>query len=72
MDGPMSGVNPDAVDSEVGNIWRALYKLEKGFDNIPAAKKIATKVCITIQFFPEFLHRDTSHPSLMNSMQLLN
>ncbi len=47
MDGPMSGVNPDAVDSEVGNIWRALYKLEKGFDNIPAAKKIATKVHIT-------------------------
>ena len=44
MDGPMDKVNPDAVDSEVGNIWRQLYKLEKGFDNVPAAKKIATKV----------------------------
>lgn len=40
----MSGVNPDVVDSEVGNIWRQLYKLEKGFENVPAAKKIATKV----------------------------
>ena len=44
MDGPMDKVNPHAVDNEVGNIWRQLYKLEKGFDNVPAAKRIATKV----------------------------
>ena len=40
----MDAVNPDVVDNEVGNIWRQLYKLEKGFENVPAAKKIATKV----------------------------
>ena len=44
MDGPMSGVDPDDVDQEVGNFWRGLYKLEKGFDSVPAAKKIAGKV----------------------------
>ena len=44
MEGPMSGVDPDEVDQEVGNFWRGLYKLEKGFDNVPSAKKIAGKV----------------------------
>ena len=47
MDGPMSKVDPDLVDQEVGNFWRGLYKLEKGFDGIAAPKKIASKVCIT-------------------------
>lgn len=40
----MGGANPDGVDAEVGNYWRTLYKLEKNFDSIPAAKKIASKV----------------------------
>ena len=44
MDGPMAGVDPDDVDQEVGNFWRGLYKLEKGFDSVPSAKKIAGKV----------------------------
>ncbi len=46
MDGPMGNVNPDVVDSEVSNIWRQLYKLEKGFETLPAPKRIATKVCV--------------------------
>lgn len=45
MDGPMSNVDPDVVEQEVGNFWRGLYKLEKAFDGITAPKKIATKVC---------------------------
>ncbi len=44
MDGPMEGVDPDEVEQEVDNIWRNLYKLEKGFGNTPTAKKIATRV----------------------------
>ena len=44
MDGPMSEVIPDVVEQEVGNSWRTLYKLEKGFADVPAAKKIASKV----------------------------
>ena len=44
MDGPMSGVDPDVVDQEVGNFWRSLYKLEKVFDSVASPKKIAGKV----------------------------
>lgn len=44
MHGPMSNVNPDEVENEVGNFWRNLYKLEKQFDSVPQAKKIASKV----------------------------
>ena len=44
MDGAMSEVNPDTVEQEVGNFWRSLYKLEKGFDGVPMPKKIASKV----------------------------
>ena len=51
MDGPMAGVDPDDVDQEVGNFWRGLYKLEKGFDTVPAAKKIAGKVSIMNGYF---------------------
>lgn len=40
----MTGVDPDDVENEVGNYWRALYKLEKQFDSVPQAKKIAGKV----------------------------
>jgi dynein heavy chain len=35
---------PPPVENEVGNYWRALYKLEKQFDSVPQAKKIAGKV----------------------------
>ena len=44
MEGPMEDVDPDAVENEVGNIWRNLYKLEKGFESVPASKKICQKV----------------------------
>lgn len=44
MEGPMSNVNPDQVDQDVGNLWRLLYKLEKGFEGVAAPKKIAAKV----------------------------
>lgn len=45
MDGPMGGVDPDIVEQDVGNFWRNLYKLEKGFNDVPAPKKICSKVC---------------------------
>ena len=56
MDGPMANVDPDNVEQEVGNFWRGLYKLEKGFDGIASPKKIASKVYIaawnTMGHFP--------------------
>jgi dynein heavy chain len=51
MEGPMSGVNPDNTDQEVGNFRRNLYKLEKGFGDVPAAKKIASKVKAKVEEF---------------------
>ncbi|CAH1790213.1 unnamed protein product [Owenia fusiformis] len=55
MDGPMSGVDPDTTEQDVGNIWRALYKLEKVFDGVPAAKKIAQKVKAKVEEFKEHM-----------------
>lgn len=55
MDGPMSKVDPDSVEQEVGNFWRNLYKLEKGFANVPAPKKIASKVKAKVEEFKEFM-----------------
>ena len=44
MDGPMDSVIPDVVEQEVANFGRTLYKLEKGFAEVPSAKRIASKV----------------------------
>lgn len=55
MDGPMDKVDPDTVDQDIGNYWRTLYKLEKTFDDNPAAKKIATKVKGKVEEFKEHL-----------------
>ncbi|XP_059164025.1 dynein axonemal heavy chain 7-like isoform X1 [Physella acuta] len=55
MDGPMNGVDPDVVDQEVGNFWRSLYKLEKTFDSVPAAKKIASKVKVKVEEFKDHM-----------------
>ncbi|XP_052236951.1 dynein axonemal heavy chain 7-like isoform X2 [Dreissena polymorpha] len=55
MDGPMSGLNPDDVEQEVGNFWRGLYKLEKAFESVPAAKKIAGKVKSKVEEFREHM-----------------
>ena len=54
-EGPMSGVNPDTVEQEVGNFYRTMFKLEKNFEAVPSAKRIATKVrkiiCYDMSFF---------------------
>jgi dynein heavy chain len=46
MDGPMQSVVPDVVEQEVANFGRTLYKLEKGFSEVPTAKKIANRVSV--------------------------
>lgn len=55
MDGRMDGVDPDTVEADVGNIWRNLYKLEKGFGDVPPAKKIATKVKGKVDEFKQYM-----------------
>lgn len=44
MEGPWGTMDPDQVDGETGNFWRALYKLEKQFGDVPNAQKIAARV----------------------------
>lgn len=46
LHGQFDVIDPDDVEQEIGNLWRALYKLEKTFSEDANAKAIAAKVCI--------------------------
>lgn len=54
-EGPLSVANPDAVENEVGNLWRELYKLEKQFSDTPAAKNIAANTKEAVDEFKELI-----------------
>lgn len=43
------------VEGDVGNYWRTLYKLEKGFGDVPKALNIATTVKATVEEFREHI-----------------
>ena len=53
MDGPFTEINPEAVEAESGNIWRLLYKLEKGFNELPAPRGMAATVKAELDEFKE-------------------
>uniref|UniRef100_A0A0X3NP81 Dynein heavy chain 7, axonemal n=1 Tax=Schistocephalus solidus TaxID=70667 RepID=A0A0X3NP81_SCHSO len=55
MEGPMDKVNPEAVDADVGNYYRTLFKLEKTFEQLPAPRKIASKVRTKVEEFKEHM-----------------
>ncbi|XP_067459187.1 dynein axonemal heavy chain 7 [Thunnus thynnus] len=55
LHGPLSGVNPDKVEGDVGNYWRTLYKLEKGFGDVPKALNIATTMKAKVEDFKEHI-----------------
>ncbi|TDH07133.1 hypothetical protein EPR50_G00120640 [Perca flavescens] len=55
LHGPLSGVNPDKVEGDVGNYWRTLYKLEKGFADVPKALGIATTMKTKVEDFKEHI-----------------
>ncbi|XP_041928965.1 dynein heavy chain 7, axonemal isoform X2 [Alosa sapidissima] len=55
VQGPLGAVNPDKVEGDVGNYWRALYKLEKGFQDSPKALRIARHVRQEVEAFRENL-----------------
>ena len=51
MNGPMTGVDPDKVESDTGIYWRTLYKLEKHFNESPEPLKMAQKVTQSLSIF---------------------
>ncbi|VDM15555.1 unnamed protein product [Hydatigera taeniaeformis] len=55
MDGPMEKVDPETVDADVANYNRTLFKLEKTFEQIPAPRKIASKIRLRVEEFKEHL-----------------
>ncbi|KAG7467512.1 hypothetical protein MATL_G00154470 [Megalops atlanticus] len=55
LEGPLTSVNPDKVETEVGNYWRALYKLEKTFQDSPQALNIATAMKAEVEGFKEHI-----------------
>ncbi|TMS06223.1 Dynein heavy chain 7, axonemal, partial [Larimichthys crocea] len=55
FNGPLSGVNPDKVEGDVNNYWRTLYKLEKGFNDVPNALNIATTIKTKVDDFKEHI-----------------
>ncbi|XP_022247843.1 dynein heavy chain 7, axonemal-like [Limulus polyphemus] len=55
LEGPLRAVNPDLVEQEVGNYWRIVYKLEKTFNDSPAAKKITLQVKTKVEDFKDNL-----------------
>ncbi|XP_066541990.1 dynein axonemal heavy chain 7 isoform X2 [Hoplias malabaricus] len=55
LQGPLTSVNPDKVEGEVGNYWRTLYKLEKSFQESPEALHIATSVKAEVEAFKEHI-----------------
>jgi dynein heavy chain len=53
MDGAFDGVDPDTVEQDIGNYWRALYKLEKTFSDNANAKEVAVKTKERVEAFKE-------------------
>ncbi|CAL4086129.1 unnamed protein product, partial [Meganyctiphanes norvegica] len=52
---PVGTHDPDAIAQEVAATWRVVYKLEKGFSDIPAAKNVVIAVRQRIEAFRENL-----------------
>eukprot|EP00118_Oscarella_pearsei_P018868 m.196512 g.196512 ORF g.196512 m.196512 type:complete len:4008 (+) comp39530_c1_seq1:67-12090(+) len=55
LEGPFEKIDPDVVESDVGNVWRILYKLEKSLSEQPLPLKMAVKTKSKVEDFKEHL-----------------
>nr|DBA34563.1 TPA: hypothetical protein GDO54_002113 [Pyxicephalus adspersus] len=55
MEAPYTTVNPDLVEQDVGNYWRALYKLERTFTSSPNAQALTSKIKQKVEEFREII-----------------
>ncbi|KAK9537950.1 hypothetical protein VZT92_005520 [Zoarces viviparus] len=55
LHGPLSDVDPDKLAMDVDNFWRTLYKLEKGFKDVPKALSLADTVKTKVEDFKRHL-----------------
>uniref|UniRef100_A0A8B9LFK1 Dynein axonemal heavy chain 7 n=1 Tax=Astyanax mexicanus TaxID=7994 RepID=A0A8B9LFK1_ASTMX len=55
LNGPLTSVSPDKVESDVGNFWRTLYKLEKSFQESPCALGITTHIKAEVEAFKKHI-----------------
>lgn len=46
LSGPFNALNAEAVDNEVSEMWRTMYKLTKAFQEQPGPLMVANKVSI--------------------------
>ncbi|KAM9385734.1 dynein axonemal heavy chain 7 [Pholidichthys leucotaenia] len=53
LNGPVTNVNPDKVENDVGNYSRSLYKLVKSFTEVPSALYIAQTIKSQVEDFKE-------------------
>ncbi|TSM60567.1 Dynein heavy chain 7, axonemal [Bagarius yarrelli] len=55
LNGPLTSVNPDKVEGDVGNYWRALFKLEKSLQDSPEALNIITYIKAEVEEFRDHI-----------------
>ncbi|KAM4698368.1 dynein axonemal heavy chain 7 [Rhinophrynus dorsalis] len=55
MEGPYADVNPDLLEQDVGNYWRALCKLEKTFHDCKKALSLTSKIKSNIEEFRQHI-----------------
>ena len=50
-DGSLAELEPEEIEKDVGETWRFIYKLQKKFEEIPAALKASKKACEMLDVF---------------------
>lgn len=72
MYGPLSTVDPDAVENDVGAIWRELYKLEKHFGEEANPLSMAKKVLLPhVQYVLVYIHDTAPYAQMYCSHSVL-